>query len=154
MQLRCPNCQGALKEGATLFRCPNCGADLSKLLTPLETGIMTDLGLTLLSGASGLLFSIALLAHVKELRSLFTVILLILGSGLMAWGKAKSLRANERFYWERFWIGVFFASAGAFWTVLMGLSWVWAVALSFIGFAIGYWLCNCSQKQWQKGRNR
>lgn len=154
MQLRCPNCQGSLKEGTTLSQCPNCGADLSKLLTPLETGIMTDFGLTLLAGTAGLLFSIVIVAHVKELRSTFTVVLLVVGSSLAAWGKVKSLKASERFHWERFWIGVFFGSAGAFWTVLMGLSWVWAVALSLLGFLIGYWLCNCSQKHWQKERKR
>lgn len=152
MQIRCPNCQGMLKEGTILSQCPNCGEDLSKFLTPIETGIMTDFGLTLLAGATGLLLGIALIAHVKELRSPFIVVLLISGSALAAWGKVKSLRASERFHWERFWIVAFCGSIGAFWTVLMGLSWAWTIALAFVGFVIGYWLCHYSQKQWQKER--
>ncbi|MCS7185901.1 MAG: hypothetical protein N3B10_05730 [Armatimonadetes bacterium] len=152
MRLRCPNCQGMLQEVTTLSQCPNCGADLSKLLTPLETGIMTDLGLTLLAGATGLLFGIAVIAHVKELRSPLSIVILILGSSLAAWGRAKSLKASERFYWERFWIAAFCGSIGAFWTVLMGLSWGWSVVLSLVGSVIGYWLCCYSQKQWQKER--
>ena len=154
MQLRCPNCQGILREGTKSIHCPNCGADLSKLLTPLETGIMTDLGLTLLAGATGLLFGIAVIVHVKELRSPFTVVTLILGSSLMAWGRAKSLKSDERFSWERFWIVAFCGGIGAFWTVLMGLSWTWSIAFSIVGFVVGYWICRYSQKQWQKERKR
>jgi len=154
MQLRCPNCQGALKEGTALSRCPNCGADLSKLLTPLETGIMTDLGLTLLAGTTGLLFGIAVVVHVRELRSPFTVVLLVFGCGLSAWGRAKSLKASERFPWERFWIVAFCGSIGSFWAALMGLGWAWSIALAVVGFSVGYLLCRWSQSQWRKERKR
>ena len=154
MLLRCPNCQGVLKEGATLSQCPNCGADLTKLLTPLETGIMTDMGLALLAGASGLFIAIALLAHVKEFRSPVFVVIIVLGSSLSAWARAKSLAAKERVAWERFWIVIFCAGIGAFWTVLMGLSWVWTTTAACIGAIIGYLLCRHSENQWQKGRKR
>ncbi|MFN3421572.1 MAG: hypothetical protein ACK40X_07610 [Armatimonadota bacterium] len=154
--MQCPNCQEMLRfNGAVaLSKCPNCGADLSKLLTPLETGIMTDLGLTLLAGTTGLLFSIVIIAHVKELRSPLIIVLLVLGSSLIAWSRAKSLKAKERFLWEQFWIASFFGSIGAFWAMLMGLSLIWSITLAVVGFAIGYWLCHHYKKQWRKERNR
>jgi hypothetical protein len=141
-------------EVVTFPKCPNCGADLSKLLTPLDTGIMTDLGLTLLAGTTGLLFGIVVVVHVKELRSPLVVVFVVLGSSLIAWSRVKSLKANERFLWEQFWIAAFCGSIGAFWSVLMGLSWVWSITLAVVGLAIGYWLCRHYQKQWQKERNR
>jgi len=95
MGLRCPNCQGILGEKVP-SHCPYCGADLSKLLTPLETGVTTDFGLALLAGATGLLFGIALVTYAEDLRSPFVVIILIFGSSLTAWGRAKSLTASER----------------------------------------------------------
>ncbi len=152
MQIRCPNCQGALKEGSPLRNCPNCGADLTKLLTPLDTGIMTDTGLALIAGAASLLFAITLLVHVKEFRSPLFVAIIVFGGGFTAWAKAKSLTAKERLAWERFWIAAFCASVGAFWTVLMGLNWFWSIALAFVGAIIGYLLCRHSEKQWQKER--
>ncbi len=154
--LQCPNCQGMLRLNDLVVssKCPNCGADLSKLLTPLETGIMTDLGLTLLAGTTGLLFSIVVIVHVKELRSPLTVVLLVIGSSLTAWSRVKSLKANERFLWEQFWIAAFCGSIGSFWAVLMGLNWIWSITLAVVGFAIGYWICCHYKKQWQKERNR
>ena len=154
--LQCPNCQGMLRlnDLVAFSKCPNCGADLSKLLTPLETGIMTDLGLTLLAGTTGLLFSIVVIVHVKELRSPLTVVLLVIGSSLTAWSRVKSLKANERFLWEQFWIAAFCGSIGSFWAVLMGLNWIWSITLAVVGFAIGYWICCHYKKQWQKERNR
>lgn len=152
--LQCPNCQSLIKEEMTLPQCPNCEADLSKLLTPLETGIMTDLGLTLLAGTTGLLFSIVIIVHVEELRSPLTVVLLVVGSSLTAWSRVKSLKANERFLWEQFWIVAFCGSIGAFWALLMGLNWIWSITLAVVGFVIGYWLCCHYKKQWRKERNR
>ncbi|MCS7265046.1 MAG: zf-TFIIB domain-containing protein [Armatimonadetes bacterium] len=154
MQLRCPKCQSALKEGSQIHLCPNCNADLTKLLTPIETGIMTDGGLALLGGVTGLLFAIVLLVHVKEFRSLILIAIVVLGSSLSAWAKVKSLKAKERLAWERFWIIAFFASVGAFWTVLMGLSWIWAFVIAFLSGCVGYFLCRHSEKQWQKERMR
>jgi len=154
LKLRCPNCQSALADGSTLYRCPNCGADLSKLLTPLETGLMTDMGIALLVGATSLLFAITLLAHVKEFRSPIFVAIIVFGLSFTAWAKAKSLTAKERFVWERFLIFAFCASAVAFWTVLMGLNWVWAITGACVGIIVGYLLCRYYEKQWRKERKR
>jgi hypothetical protein len=151
MGLRCPNCQGMLGEKVP-SHCPYCGADLSKLLTPLETGVTTDFGLALLAGATGLLFGIALVTYAEDFRSPFVVIILIFGSSLTAWGRAKSLTASERFGWERFWIVAFCASIGAFWAVLVGLNWAWAIALALLGMFVGQLLCHFAREQWRKER--
>lgn len=152
MRFCCPKCQGALREGSNLYFCPYCDADLTKLLTLIETGIMTDLGLAILAGVSGLLFAIVLSVHVKEFRSPIFIAVIVLGSSLSAWSKVKSLTAKERLAWERFWIIAFCASIGAFWTVLMGLSWGWAIAIAFVGAIAGYLLLRHSEKQWQRER--
>ncbi len=151
MNLKCPNCQGMLTEKIPP-RCPYCDADLSKLLTPLETGIMTDFGLALIAGSTGLLFGIALVTYAEDFRSPFVLIILTFGNSLMAWGRAKSLKASERFGWERFWIVAFCASIGAFWAVLVGLSWIWALSLALSGALIGNILCYFAREQWQKER--
>ncbi|MFA0739982.1 MAG: hypothetical protein DFNUSKGM_000078 [Candidatus Fervidibacter sacchari] len=151
MGLRCPNCQGMLTEKVPSC-CPYCDADLSKLLTPLETGIMTDFGLALIAGATGLLFGIALVTYAEDLRSPFVLIVLIFGNSLTAWGRAKSLAVSERFGWERFWIVAFCASVGAFWAVLVGLNWVWAIVLSLSGMFVGQLLCHFAKEQWRKER--
>jgi len=135
-----------------LSRCPHCGADLPKILTPLETGVMTDLGLALLAGATGLLFGIALITYAEDFRSPFVVIILVFGSSLMAWGRAKSLSSNERFSWEQFWIVAFCGSIGAFWSVLVGLSWIWALSLALLGMFIGHILCHFAKEQWRRER--
>jgi len=134
------------------LRCPYCGADLSKLLTPLETGITTDFGLASIAGATGLLFGIALVTYAEDLRSPFVLIVLIFGSSLTAWGRAKSLTASERFGWERFWIVAFCASMGAFWAVLVGLNWVWAIVLSLLGMFVGQLLCHFARERWRRER--
>jgi len=135
-----------------ISRCPHCGADLSKLLTPLETGIMTDFGLALIAGATGLLFGTALVTYAEDFRSPFVLIFLILGSSLTAWGRTKSLKASERFGWERFWIVAFCASIGAFWAVLVGLNLVWAIALALLGMLVGHLLCHFAKEQWRRER--
>jgi hypothetical protein len=118
----------------------------------LKRGITTDFGLALLAGATGLLFGIALVTYAEDFRSPFVVIILIFGSSLTAWGRAKSLTASERFGWERFWIVAFCASIGAFWAVLVGLNWAWAIALALLGMFVGQLLCHFAREQWRKER--
>lgn len=154
MLLRCPNCQGIFKEGMPSSQCPHCGEDLSKLLTPLETGMMTDFGLTLLAAATGLFVFIALANYAKEFRSLFVFFIVVFGSSLMAWGRSKSLTAKERFSWEQVWVTLFCGSIGAFEAVLMGLNFMWALALACLGLLFGHIVCDYAKRNWQKERKR
>lgn len=113
---------------------------------------MTDFGLALLAAATGSLLFIALATYSKGFRSLFVLSVMVIGSILIALGKAKSITAKERFSWEQVWIVSFCASIGAFWAVLVGLSWVWAFTLAVFGAIFGYCLCLRSKRQWQKER--
>ncbi len=80
-QPRCPICQGALAEGQILTRCPHCGEELTKLLTPFQTGLLTDFGLGLFGGVTGLLVGIALVNYVSAFRSVFMLTTMAMGVG-------------------------------------------------------------------------
>ncbi len=154
MPFRCPNCQGLVAEPQSTEICPYCGTNFNRQLTPLETGVLTDFGMVLMGGATGLLLSIAAVTYIPALRSPFTVVVFLLGGTLMAWGHAKNNAAGERLGWEQGWIVAFCGSVGAFYSVLLGLSWHGMVATFGIGLVLGYLLCRQATIQWRKGRRK
>ncbi len=149
-RLRCPNCQGALPDGKPLATCPYCEAPLAKLLTPLDTGLLTDFGAGLLGGVTGLLWGIALTVFVPDLRSWLFVVAIALGSSLLAWGKARTAFARERFAWERHLIAAFCGSIGIFLIALLGSPfWLGGVAAG-VGITVGYRVCDAAEQQWRR----
>ncbi len=153
MPLRCPKCQGMLGDNRHLANCPYCGAPLADL-TPLETGLLSDFGVGMIGCAVGFLLSIVLLAYVSPLRSPLTVVASVFGCWLAAWGRAKTLTAQERFSWERLWIIAFCGTIGAFLATLLGLSWQGATAFAGMGLLFGYLLCRQAAAQWWREREQ
>ncbi len=151
--LRCPECQGVLRDNHRFADCPYCGAPLADL-TPLEIGLLSDFGVGMIGCAVGLLLSIVLLAYVSPLRSSLTVVASVFGCWLVAWGRAKTLTAQERFSWERWWIIAFCGTIGAFVAALLGLSWQSALVLAGVGLMVGYFLCRQAAIQWRREQKR
>lgn len=150
MRLRCPKCQGILPEGKPVTTCPQCGAEVGEVLTPLETGLLTDFGAGLLGGVTGLLWVIALMIFMPAFRSWLFVVAIVLGSSLLTWFKAKTALARERFGWERHLIAAFCSGIGIFMMALLGSPfWLGGIAAG-VGMAIGYWICNAAEHQWRR----